>query len=285
MPQHTILRSEKFTGIALHSGGEVSVRLLPAAADSGIVFRRVDIGSEIKSDCQAVADTYLATVLQSNGTRVGMVEHLMSALAAHGVDNVIIELNGEEVPILDGSAAPWGLFLRGCGLQAQDAARRYIKVLKPVRVEGEDGNYAAFAPGTDSRYHVTIDFPHAVVSRTNTVFDFTLAAADYSEQIARARTFCYVNDVEAMHRHGRALGGSLQNAVVYDDRGVINRNGLRYPDEFVRHKLLDAIGDCYINGHLIIGDYSASKPGHRINNQLVRALMADREAWEWHTAH
>ncbi|MCH9757567.1 MAG: UDP-3-O-acyl-N-acetylglucosamine deacetylase [Proteobacteria bacterium] len=281
MQQQTILKEGAFTGIALHRGGEVSVRLLPATENSGIVFRRSDLGSEIKSDCYAVGDTHLATTLQNNDVQVGMVEHLLSSLAANGLDNIVVELNGEEVPILDGSAAPWLLFLKGCGRRALPAAKRYIRVLQTVRIEEENDSYASFTPAAGSHYEITIDYPHEVINRTGVSCVFELTANTYAAQIARARTFCYVNDVETMHRYQRALGGSLQNAVVYDDNGVINKSGLRYPDEFVRHKMLDAIGDCYINGYLVLGHYRANKPGHGINNRLMRALMADENAWEW----
>lgn len=284
MQQHTIAREEEFVGIALHSGGEVRVRLLPAAENTGIVFRRRDLGGEIKADCQAVADTNLATTLQGGGIAVGMVEHLLSALAANRVDNLIVELDGAEVPVLDGSAAPWQLLLNACGRAPQAAARRTIRVLQPVRVEAGGGEFAEFAPAGESSYHVTIDYPHKVVNSTGVEYDFLLTESGYAGEIVRARTFCYVGDVEIMHRSNRALGGSLQNAVVYNDETVINEGGLRYPDEFVRHKVLDAIGDCFINGHVVTGSYRSHKPGHGLNNRLMRALMANPQAWEWSEA-
>ena len=283
MQQQTILNEAQFNGIALHGGGEVRLRLLPAEADSGIVFRRSDTGGEIRSSCEAVSDTRLATTLSANGTRVGMVEHLMSSLAASGIDNVVVELDGDEVPILDGSAAPWQLYLDSCGRRELSAPKRYIRVLKTVRVEADDDGYAEFTPAAASSYQVTINYPHDIVNRTGMYYEFHLTPAAYAEQICRARTFCYVNDVEYMHATNHALGGSLQNALVYTDTGIINKYGLRYPDEFVRHKILDAIGDCYINGHLVLGCYRAAKPGHTINNRLMRALMEQKDAWDWTT--
>lgn len=281
--QVTIARGETFKGIALHGGGEVQVRLLPAAADAGIVFRRVDAAEagEIRAHCRAVGDTRLATTLVANETRVGMVEHLLSALAAARVDNVVVELDGAEVPILDGSAAPWGVLLEGCGRVTQAAPRRRMRVRKTVRVEGEDGAFAEFAPASECRYRVEIDYPNKVVAATGRVCEFVPDAESYARKIARARTFCCVTDVEAMHKHRRALGGSLQNALVYDDKGVINEGGLRYPDEFARHKMLDAIGDCYVNGYAVVGAFRARKPGHGINNALMRALVANEAAWGW----
>lgn len=280
--QCTIARDVKFAGVALHDGSVVNVHLLPAAENTGVVFRRVDKNAEFSPDCRLVADTFLATTLCADGVRVGMVEHLLSAVAAMRVDNLIVALDGVEVPVVDGSAAPWCLLLSACGKREQRALRRRIRVKKKVGVE-EGKRRASLSPpsGEMPRYDVTIDYPHAVVSNSGTRFSFTLEAAAYRREISRARTFCYVNDVEQMHRHRRARGGSLQNAVVYDDHGVINKGGLRYPDEFVRHKVLDAIGDCFINGYLVAGDYCGDSPGHDLNNRLMRTLMDDDTAWEW----
>lgn len=284
MRQSTIRREEHFTGIALHGGGEVSVRLLPAAADSGIVFRRTDLEGSVRAAGEAVVCTRLATTLQQGAVRVGMVEHVLSALSAAQVDNIVIELDGGEVPILDGSAAPWLLFLAACGREEQVARRRSMRVRRAVRVEAEDGCFAELSPAAESSYEITIDYPHEVVNRSGVHCAFTLTKQGYKEQIARARTFCYEKDVEHMHGCNLAQGGSLQNAVVYNDKQVINEHGLRYPDEFVRHKMLDSIGDCYINGVTVLGHYRAHKPGHGINNRLMRALQQDGSAWEWHTA-
>ena len=279
MRQSTIRREEKFTGTALHGGGEVRVRLLPAAEDSGIVFHRTDLNAGVRASGGAVACTRLATTLQEGEVRVGMVEHVLSALSALQVDNITIALDGEEVPILDGSAAPWLLFLAACGREEQSAPRRLMRVRRPVRVEAEDGCFAELSPAEETTYEITIDYPHEVVNRSGMHCAFTLTPQAYREQIARARTFCYEEDVEHMHGCNLALGGSLQNAVVYNDKKVINESGLRYPDEFVRHKVLDAIGDCYINGISVVGRYRANKPGHGINNKLMRALLEDEKQY------
>lgn len=280
--QQTIIRSEGFTGIALHHGGQVNVRLLPAAEDSGIVFRRVDLSLECRADCRHVGDTYLATTLKKGNAEIAVVEHLLAALAAVGIDNLIVELDGDEMPILDGSAAPWCWLLTACGIHPQAVLRRYIRVKKEVVIE-QDNRRVSWQPAVngDCRYEVNIAYPHKPVDRSGRYFSFCLERNAFEREISKARTFCYVNDVEQMHRRHRALGGSLQNAVVYDDHAVINAEGLRYKDEFVRHKLLDAIGDCYINGYPILGEYHGDKPGHDLNNRLMCALMEDTDAWEW----
>ncbi|MDM5147264.1 UDP-3-O-acyl-N-acetylglucosamine deacetylase [Candidatus Persebacteraceae bacterium Df01] len=281
--QQTIARSWCFSGTALHSGHTAHVKLLPADADSGIIFCRTDINTCIKADSGNVGNTQLATTLCSDNAEISTVEHLLSALSALTIDNLTVEVDGPELPILDGSSVPWMLLVTdACGITKQQVPRRQVKVLREVSVECE-GACARFVPNTNgiSGYAVRIDYPHEVVRRTGNCFAHRLGADDYEEEISRARTFCYINDVELMRHHHRALGGSLSNAVVYDDKGVLNTEGLRYPDEFVRHKVLDAIGDCYINGHQILADYEAERPGHGVNNALVRALMADKETWKW----
>lgn len=281
--QKTAARAASFSGIALHSGCAARVRISPHEEDGGIVFRRADAGCEIRARSGNVRDTHLATTLTEGECSIGTVEHFLSALSALGVDNLYVEVDGPELPILDGSAAPWMLFLAdACGLAEQSAPRRMIRVLKEVRKEMH-GGVASFSPAQNgaARYEVRIDFSHAAVRRTGGRCVHILSAAEYEEEISRARTFCYVNDVEMMRRSRRALGGSLDCAVVYDDLGVLNPEGLRYPDEFVRHKTLDAIGDCYINGRLILADYKAERPGHALNHALVSALLADKTAWEW----
>lgn len=281
--QTTIERAGMFSGIALHSGLAVRVRLLPQPENSGIIFYRADLDATIKACNDNVGDTRLATTLGAGAATIGTVEHLLSALAALGIDNLRVEADGPELPILDGSAAPWMLFLTdACGVAKQQAARRMMRVTKKIMTT-ENGGRAAFMPTANgtARYTVRINFPHAVVRRTNSEYSHTLVAGEYEEEISRARTFCYVNEVDYMRRNHRALGGSLENAVVYDDSKVLNAGGLRYPDEFVRHKVLDAIGDCYINGNFILADYEADCPGHALNHALVSALLADKEAWEW----
>lgn len=280
----TLAQDLRFQGIALHRGGAVSVRLLPADAGVGIVFRRADLGgAEIRCHCRSVSGTYLATTVSDGGARVSTVEHFLSALAALGVDDIVVELDGEEMPILDGSAAPWYMMMRACGLTTFSEKRRYMRIKKPVQIVSDDGRRAAWQPARAQApsYTVTIDFDHAVIRRTRRQMSFELSAESYRKDISRARTFCYVNDVETMHRNKLALGGSLQNAVVFDDEKVINEDGLRYADEFVRHKILDSIGDCYINGHTVLGDYISESPGHALNNLLMRKLADSPESWEW----
>ncbi|MGU9951251.1 MAG: UDP-3-O-acyl-N-acetylglucosamine deacetylase [Gammaproteobacteria bacterium WSBS_2016_MAG_OTU1] len=281
--QQTIARPFGFSGIALHSGSAAHVLLSPLPENSGVVFCRSDMGKCIRASSDNVRDTRLATTLGDDSCTVGTVEHLLSALAALGVDNIKVEVDEPELPIVDGSAAPWMLFLTdACGLTTQNAPKKIMRVRKKVTAT-INGGHAYFLPpsGEAATYTVGIDFPHAVVRRTGDKYSHVLEAADYEENISRARTFCYVNDVESMRRNHRALGGSLRNAVVFDDTTVLNAEGLRYPDEFVRHKVLDAIGDCYINGNLIWGDYHAECPGHALNHALVTALTADEDAWEW----
>lgn len=281
--QHTIIQEINFEGITLHGGDTISVRLRPSAENTGIVFYRADKNISIRANCQTVYNTHLATTLKDGDVSISTVEHLLSAMAALSLDNLLIELNGDELPILDGSAASWFVLLSACGFRQQNASRRYIRILKEVSVNG-GAQRASWRPSPNgsSCYDARINYPHAVVNQTGTEYSFTLTTEAYEQQISRARTFCYINDVEAMHQQKRALGGSLQNAVVYDDNGVINAEGLRYPNEFIRHKVLDIIGDCYINGHLVLGHYQGEGPGHSINNHLMRALADNPDTWEWY---
>ena len=284
IPQRTISRARGFAGVGLHCGRKISVRLLPAGENAGIVFRRVDLGgAEVRADAGLVHETNLATGLRDGAAEVFTIEHLMSALAAAGVDNLVVELDGPEAPIADGSANPWLLLLRGCGIRRQRAAKRFIRVLRTVEVaDGE--RRASFSPlraGGGLTYSARIDYPHRVVARTARALSYDLDPRTYAREISRARTFGYIRDVEAMRRAKRALGGSLDCAVVYDDHRPLNEEGLRYPDEFIRHKILDAIGDCYVGGVLIAGVWRGELPGHDLNNKLARKLLATADAWEW----
>ena len=281
--QQTIARPAAFSGIALHSGLAARVRFSPHTENGGIVFRRSDVGGVVRASSDNVRDARLATTLGNGDCIVGTVEHLLSALSALCVDNLQVEVDGPELPILDGSAAPWMLFLTdACGIAKQHSPRKIIRAIKKKEVR-INGSVASFSPSENNaaRYEARIDFPHAAVRRTNNFYAHTLSAAEYEEEVSRARTFCYVGDVEYMRRNRRALGGSLNCAVVYDDSGVLNAEGLRYPDEFARHKVLDAIGDCYINGHLIAAEYASERPGHAANHALVSAFLADKSAWVW----
>lgn len=266
-------------GVGLHSGRRVSVTLHPASADDGIVFRRGDLRTDVPARFDHVADARLATTVGIGGARVGTIEHVMAALAGSAIDNVVVELDGPELPILDGSAAPW-LFLLDCaGVVAQPEARRVIEVLRPVRV-ADGAAWAELAPPDaydGLELNVSIDFPAAAIGRQSASLRFTPDA--FRHRIARARTFALAEDIAALREAGLALGGSLENAVVVDGGRVLNPGGLRMADEFVCHKLLDAIGDLALAGAPLRGRFRAHRPGHALHNRLLRALFADRAAW------
>lgn len=255
--------------------------LRPAPADAGIVFRRIDLGvpADIRASADAVTDTRLCSALESNGVKVATVEHLMSALAGLGIDNLYVDLSGPEVPIMDGSAAPFVFLLQSAGLEELNAPKKFFRVRRTVEVRDGD-KWARFDPYDGFRLTFSIIFDHPVFDRAGQTITVDLAETSYAKEVARARTFGFVQDVEAMRNAGLALGGSLDNAVVLDEYRVLNTDGLRYADEFVKHKVLDAIGDLYLVGHPLIGAFSAHKSGHALNNQLLRALLAEREAWE-----
>ena len=285
--QQTIHRAATVRGIGLHTGRRVTAKLIPSPINGGIIFRRTDLSppAEVRAAAANVGDTRLATCLRHGRAEVSTVEHFLSALSALGIDNLTIEVDAPELPIMDGSAAPWALLLQSHRIVAQDAAKRYIRVKKPVEVQldggGNSPRRARFEPFDGFRFEVSIDFPHSVIRRSESQFTLDLDAPTYLREIARARTFGYVRDVENMRRMGRILGASFDNAVVFDDFRVLNEEGLRYADEFVRHKMLDAIGDCYVNGAQILGRFIAHKPGHELNNALLRRLLNSADAWEW----
>jgi len=279
--QRTIKAGIKATGIGLHTGKKVTMALRPAPADAGIVFRRTDVShpADIRANAAAVTDTRLCSALESDGAKVATVEHLMSALAGLGIDNLYVDLSGPEVPIMDGSAAPFVFLLQSAGLEELNAPKRFFRVRRAVEVRDGD-KWARFDPYDGFRLTFSIVFDHPVFDRTGQTITVDLAETSYAKEVARARTFGFVQDVEAMRSAGLALGGSLDNAVVLDEYRVLNSDGLRYADEFVKHKVLDAIGDLYLVGHPLIGAFSAHKSGHALNNQLLRTTLADREAWE-----
>ena len=279
--QRTIKAGIKATGIGLHTGKKVTMALRPAPADAGIVFRRTDLSqpADIRASAGVVTDTRLCSALESEGAKVATVEHLMSALAGLGIDNLFVDLSGPEVPIMDGSAAPFVFLLQSAGLEELNAPKRFFRVRRPVEVRDGD-KWARFDPYDGFRLTFSIVFDHPVFDRAGQTITVDLAETSYAKEVARARTFGFVQDVEAMRSAGLALGGSLDNAVVLDEYRVLNSDGLRYTDEFVKHKVLDAIGDLYLVGHPLIGAFSAHKSGHALNNQLLRATLADREAWE-----
>jgi UDP-3-O-[3-hydroxymyristoyl] N-acetylglucosamine deacetylase len=256
--------------------------LRPAAVDTGIVFRRVDLPQvvEIKVNPYAVGDTRLASCLEKDGATVGTVEHLMSALAGLGLDNVYIDLSAPEVPIMDGSAGPFVFLLQSAGIEEQNAAKRFIRILKTVEVRQGD-KWVRLEPYYGFKVDLSIEFNHPVFERARQTVSFDFASTSYVKEVSRARTFGFVQDVEAMRAQGLAMGGSLDNAIVMDEYRILNSDGLRYDDEFVKHKALDAIGDLYLLGHPIIGAFSGFKSGHAMNNQLLRALLQDSEAWSY----
>jgi UDP-3-O-[3-hydroxymyristoyl] N-acetylglucosamine deacetylase len=279
--QRTLKSAIRTTGVGLHTGARVELALRPAPVDAGIVFHRVDLpGSPtITGEAAHVGDTRLSSTLKSGNVSISTVEHLMSALAGLGIDNLHVDVAGPELPIMDGSAGPFVFLLQSAGIVEQKAAKRYLRVLAPVEVRDGD-KWARFEPFDGFKLDFTIDFPHPVFGseNRNVVIDF--AEHSYVKEVARARTFGFMQDVEAMRAAGLGLGGSLQNAIVLDETKVLNSEGLRYENEFVRHKVLDAIGDLYLLGHPLIGQYTAYKTGHALNNAVARALLATPEAFE-----
>ena len=285
LKQRTLKSLTRAVGVGLHSGQRVEITLRPAAPDTGIVFRRVDLPEvvEIPVSASAVTDTRLASTLSNGNAKVHTVEHLMSACAGLGVDNLYIDITAEEVPILDGSAASFVFLLQSAGIELQNAARRFIRLIRPVEVrEGEGGNekWARLEPFHGYKLSFEIDFKHPAVDSTGQRVEFDLSTGSYSRDIARARTFGFTKDVEMMRANGLALGGGLDNAIVMDDYKVLNAGGLRYDDEFVKHKILDAMGDLYLLGKPMLANYSAFRSGHALNNKLLRAVLANSDAWE-----
>ena len=285
LKQRTLKSMTRAMGVGLHSGQRVELTLRPAPVNTGIVFRRVDLPHpvDIPVNAASVTDTRLASTLSKGDARVLTVEHLMSACAGLGLDNLIIDITAEEVPILDGSAASFVYLLQSAGVVEQDAPRRFIRIIRPVEVrEGEGGNlkWARLEPYHGYKLHFEIEFDHPAVGATGQSFEFDLGEGQYAREIARARTFGFTRDVEMMRSHGLARGGGLDNAIVMDDYKVLNADGLRYSDEFVKHKILDAIGDLYILGHPLLAAYSAFRSGHGLNNKLLRELLAHPDAYE-----
>ena len=280
--QRTLRQSIACTGHGLHSGAKVKLSLHPAPADHGIVFRRIDVPAakaEVPARWDSVADTRMCTSLaNAAGTVVGTVEHLVAALAGYAVDNCLVELDGPEVPIMDGSAEPFAFLIECVGLVDQDAPRRAIEILRVVK-NGDDRHYATLAPAAGTNLSFEIDFENAVVARQR--LSLNLRDGTFREELARARTFGFAHEVEQLRRMGLARGGSLDNAVVIAEDRILNREGLRFPDEFVRHKLLDALGDLYLAGGPILGRFHGHRAGHALNNQLLRALFANQANWRW----
>lgn len=285
LSQRTIKSITRAVGVGLHSGQRVELTLRPAPVDTGIVFRRVDLPEpvDIPVTALAVTDTRLASTISSGDTRVHTVEHLMSACAGLSLDNLYVDITAEEVPILDGSAASFVFLLQSAGIVRQNAPRRFIRVLRPIEVSeglGSTAKWARLDPHHGYRLQFEIDFQHPAVDATGQKVVFDLGEQSYARDIARARTFGFTRDVETMRANGLALGGGLDNAIVMDDYKVLNAEGLRYDDEFVKHKILDAMGDLYLIGKPLLTAYSAFRSGHALNNRLLRQLLAQPEAWE-----
>ncbi|GBU09544.1 UDP-3-O-acyl N-acetylglucosamine deacetylase [Gammaproteobacteria bacterium] len=278
--QCTIKNVIKTTGIGLHTGSKVYLTLRPAPINSGITFIRSDIAgsSPMKVGALAVTDTRMATTLSIGSASISTVEHLMSALAGLGIDNIYIEVSAPEIPIMDGSAAPFVFLIQSAGIQTQSAARQFIRITKPVRVEDGD-KWAMFEPHDGYQLDFKIEFEHPVLKRTSPEMCFDFSSKAYIEEISRARTFGFMRDLDALREKNLALGGSLDNAIVIDDYRILNEDGLRYSNEFVRHKILDSIGDLYQLGHPIIGRFVGFKAGHGLNNLLIRELVKNPDAY------
>ncbi len=279
--QRTLKNVIRATGVGLHGGEKVFLTLRPAPVDTGIVFRRIDLEPVVEMPAAAalVTETTLCTGLSRDGAKVQTVEHLMSAMAGLGIDNAYVELSAPEVPIMDGSAGPFVFLLESAGIVEQRAAKRLIRILKPVEVRDGD-KIARFDPHDGFRLGFTVKFDHPAIPDTLSRVEVDFSTSAYIKEVSRARTFGFMRDLEYMRDRNLGLGGSMDNAIVLDDFRVLNEDGLRYADEFVRHKILDAIGDLYLAGHAILGAYEGFKSGHALNNKLVRALLADAEAWE-----
>ncbi|HPW29227.1 MAG TPA: UDP-3-O-acyl-N-acetylglucosamine deacetylase [Rhodoferax sp.] len=285
LKQRTLKSLTRAVGVGLHSGQRVEITLRPAQPDTGIVFRRVDlpVPVDIPVSAPSVTDTRMASTISNGGAKVQTIEHLMSACAGLGIDNLYVDITAEEVPILDGSAASFVFLLQSAGVELQNAPKRFMRVKRAVEVrEGEGPNlkWARLEPYNGYKLSFEIVFDHPAVDSTGQRVEFNLGTDSYSRDIARARTFGFTKDVEMMRTNGLALGGGLDNAIVMDDYRVLNAEGLRYDDEFVKHKLLDAIGDLYCVGRPLLASYSAFRSGHALNNKLLRELLAHQDAWE-----
>ena len=285
LKQRTLKSLTHAVGVGLHSGQRVELTLRPAAPDTGIVFRRVDLPEaiDIPMSATAVTDTRMASTVSSGNAKVATVEHLMSACAGLGVDNLYVDITAEEVPILDGSAASFVFLLQSAGIELQNAPRRFIRVTQPVEVRegtGDQEKWARLDPYHGFKLSFEIDFNHPAVDSTGQRVEFDLSVDSYSKDIARARTFGFTKDVEMMRANGLALGGGLDNAIVLDDYKVLNAEGLRYDDEFVKHKILDAMGDLFLLGKPLLASYCAFRSGHAMNNKLLRELLSQPDSYE-----
>ena len=279
--QRTLKNVIRATGVGIHTGQKVYMTLRPAAVDTGIVFRRVDLPGhpEIPARNPNVGDTSLSTTLANGTARVATVEHLLSALAGMGIDNAYIDLSASEVPIMDGSAGPFVFLIQSAGIEEQNAHKRFIRIKKPVTVS-EGDKWARFEPFDGFKVGFSIDFDHPIFTKKTSTAEIDFSTTSFVKEVSRARTFGFMRDIEMLRERNLVLGGSMDNAIVLDDYRVLNEDGLRYEDEFVKHKILDAIGDLYLLGRSLVGAFYGYKSGHALNNLLLRTLIADRTAWE-----
>ena len=279
--QRTLKNVIRATGVGLHTGKKVLLTLRPASANTGIIFRRVDLDPavDIPAKPKYVGDTSLSTTLVKNNIRISTVEHLLSALAGFGIDNVFVDLTVDEVPIMDGSAGPFVFLIQSAGIVEQNAAKEFLRIRKKVRVD-KDEKWAMFEPFDGFKVGFSIEFDHPVFNQNNCHAEIDFSTTSFVKEVSRARTFGFMRDVELLRQKNLVLGGSLDNAVVVDDYRVLNEDGLRYADECVKHKILDAIGDLYLLGHSLIGAFKGHKSGHALNNTLIRELLLNEDAWE-----
>ncbi len=279
--QRTLKNVIRATGVGLHTGEKVYLTLRPAPVDAGIIFRRVDLDPpvEVEAKAENVGDTTLSSTLSVNDVRISTVEHLLSAMAGLGIDNAYVDLSAAEVPIMDGSAGPFVFLIQSAGIEEQSAPKRFLRIKRPVRVEDGD-KWVQFEPFDGFKVNLGIDFDHPVFVGRRQTCEIDFSTTSFVKEVSRARTFGFMSQLEMLRARNLAMGGSLDNAIVVDDYRVLNEDGLRYDDEFVKHKVLDAIGDLYLLGFSLIGAFSGYKSGHALNNQLLRALLADEEAWE-----
>jgi|TARA_B110000444_G_scaffold252903_1_gene282877 UDP-3-O-[3-hydroxymyristoyl] N-acetylglucosamine deacetylase len=280
LKQRTLSSKIKASGVGLHTGQKISLTLNPAPVNSGIIFSRTDVKSgSIKASLENVYDTRLSTTLSNNVAKISTVEHLLSALAGLGIDNALIELDGPEVPIMDGSARPFVFMIQSAGIQEQDDTKKFIRIKKTIEVR-QDEKWAKIEPFDGFKVAFTIDFNHPAFNESSQSSEIDFSSVSYLSQVSRARTFGFAKDIELLRKNNLALGGSVNNAIVIDDYKVVNEEGVRFQDEFVKHKILDAIGDLYLLGHGLIGSFSAYKSGHHLNNLLLRELVNNEDAWE-----
>ena len=279
--QRTLSKPISAAGVGLHTGQRVEMTLRPASEDIGICFRRLDIDpvQEIQANAHNVTDTKLGTTITQNDASIMTVEHLLAAFSGLGIDNAYVDIHGPEVPIMDGSAASFILLVELAGIKEQKAPKKFLRIKKNVRVE-DDGKFAEFKPYNGYRLSFQIEFEHPMIQNKLTEFTFDFSTLNFLDQISRARTFGFLKEIETLRANNLALGGSLDNAIVLDDYRILNQDGLRFDDELVRHKILDAIGDLYLMGHILVGEFNGFKSGHELNNKLIRKLYADETAWE-----